>query len=410
MKKFLPFVLCAVLFLSACAGGQSPTYNGQRGTGQAPKDLASPKDYNQNDGQGPFADGGAAYAQGQDANIPPVKVAILLPLSGAHEAIGQTLLKSAQLALFDLGAETFELMPIDTQGNAALAAQAAQEAVNGGAQLILGPLFSHSVEAVQPVARRANLNVIAFSTDWSKAGDNVFLMGFMPFVQVDRVVDYAARQGLSRIALISRTDAYGSAVERTFVNSANRKGIQVPKVVRLGSGNISPTDLQALKSSNLDAVFIAMGGEDAASISKSLSGYAMTPNVVKRLGTGLWDDRALARVADLNGAWFAAPAPMQRRSFERNFENLYGVAPPRLATLAYDATALSAVLAKMGRIDRNGNYVPAYDQASLRNQNGFSGIDGVFRFNNNGLIERQLSVLEFRGGSIVEINAAGTRF
>ena len=411
MNKFLPLLFCTVLFLSACAGTTSPSYNGDRSGTTAPKDLASPKNYDQSNGQGPYAEGGIAYNNEAGAKAPPVKVAILLPLTGEHEVIGQSLLKSSQLALFDLGAETFELMPIDTAGNPALAAQAAQEAVNEGAQLILGPLFSGSVEAVKPIAARANVNVIAFSTDWSKAGNNVFLMGFMPFVQVDRVVDYAARQGLSRVALIRMSDAYGDAVERTFMGSANRRGLQVPKMIRISAGErLSPTDLQALKAAQLDAVFISAGGQDAAEISKSLSGYGMTPLMVKRLGTGLWDDIALARIPDLQGAWFAAPAPMQRKSFENNFEDLYGMKPPRLSTLSYDATALAAVLAKMGRVNANGVYMPAYDKNSLQNRNGFSGIDGVFRFNQNGLIERQLSVLEYRNNSIIQVDAAAKRF
>lgn len=411
MNRFLPLLFCMMFLLSACAGTTPSTYNGDTGRGGVPKDLASPKNYDQSNGQGPFAEGGIAYNEMSSENIPPVKVAILLPLTGEHQAIGQSLLKSSQLALFDLGAETFQLMPIDTAGNPALAAQAAQEAVNEGAQLILGPLFAGSVEAVQPIASRANVNVIAFSTDWSKAGNNVFLMGFLPFVQVDRVVDYAARQGLSRIALIRGLDAYGDAVERTFVSSANRRGLQVPKMIRLSGGaQPSPADLQALKNAQLDAVFIAVGGQDAANISKSLSGFGLTPNMVQRLGTGLWDDPALARVPDLQGAWFAAPAPRQRRSFEDNFEDLYGMKPPRLSTLSYDATALAAVLAKMGRVNENGVYQPAYDRNALKNRNGFSGIDGVFRFNQNGLIERQLSVLEYRNNSIVEVDAAARRF
>src|SRR3546814_6236617 len=46
---------------------------------------------------------------------PPVKVGLLLPLSGSRADVGQALLNAAQLALFDLGGERFTLVVRDTK-------------------------------------------------------------------------------------------------------------------------------------------------------------------------------------------------------------------------------------------------------------------------------------------------------
>ncbi len=414
MQRFpLTVLLTCLLFITSCAstGPGAPVQQGGNMT-SGPQGLATPGAYAENGeaGAGPFADGGIGYQDQNMSRTPPVKVAILLPLSGPSEAIGQSLLKASQLALFDLGAETFQLLPKDTQGTEAGAAMAAREAIGEGAQLILGPLFSGSVKSVKPIARQANLNVIGFSTDWSQAGGNVYLMGFMPFIQVTRMTDYAASQGYKRIALITKTDAYGSAVERTFMNAASQNGVQISKIIRLGAMGLSPTDLQNIRTSAPDAVFIALAGREASDASQKLTQAGMGSLAIKHLGTGLWDDMELARDPYMDGSWFAAPAPIQRRAFETNYEDLYGMQPPRLATLAYDATALAAVLGKMGKTGTNGIYSPAYDATHLRNPNGFAGIDGVFRFNRNGLIERQLAVLEFQNGTIVEIEPAAMRF
>ena len=48
----------------------------------------------------------------------------------------------------------------------------------------------------------------------------------------------------------------------------------------------------------------------------------------------------------LYGGWFAASPPEPRREFESRFQATYGHSPPRLASLAFDAAALAAVLAK----------------------------------------------------------------
>ena len=411
MRYYLPVLLCFVFFLVGCETTPSSSVS-TKGGAQGPQTLVTPKDYSEDEatGQGPFAEDGIGFQKNQASLTPKVKVALLLPLSGSAQDIGQSMLKASQLALFDLGAETFELLPFDTRGEPATAKLVAQQAVNEGVELIIGPLFSGSVEAVRPVVSRTNINVVAFSTDWTKASGNVHLMGFMPFIQVERITDYAARQGLSRIALIAKNDKYGQAVERTFINAANRKGVQIPQMIRLAQPNLSIADLQSLREANLDAVFLTFGGQDASNISYQLSNTGMSPLMVKRLGTGLLDDQNLSNSPALDGAWFAAPAPVKRQNFEKNYKDLYGVNPPRLATLAYDATALSAVLGKMGGKNASGLYIPAYDKTSLRSNNGFAGIDGVFRFNQRGLIERQLSILEYRDGKIIEIDAAKNRF
>src|SRR5213078_727923 len=96
-----------------------------------------------------------------------VKVALLVPLSGANAGLGKAMLEAAQLALFTTASERLTLVPRDTAGTA------------DGAQLILGPLLAAEVEAVKPIAGEAKLNVIAFSTATQLAGGNVFLMGFL---------------------------------------------------------------------------------------------------------------------------------------------------------------------------------------------------------------------------------------
>src|SRR3546814_469805 len=86
---------------------------------------------------------------------PPVKVGLLLPLSGSRADVGQALLNAAQLALFDLGGERFTLVVRDTKGTPEGAAAAAEAALAEQAVLLLGPLFATSAEAVKPIVDAA---------------------------------------------------------------------------------------------------------------------------------------------------------------------------------------------------------------------------------------------------------------
>ncbi len=112
------------------------------------------------------------------------RVAILLPLSGARADIGQALLHGAQLALDAPGAPPLDVK--DTGGTPDGAAAAAQAAIADGAGLILGPLTSAETAAVAPVARAANVAVLAFTNDPSQAQPGVWTLGITPGQQVRR--------------------------------------------------------------------------------------------------------------------------------------------------------------------------------------------------------------------------------
>jgi ABC-type branched-subunit amino acid transport system substrate-binding protein len=356
-----------------------------------------------------------------EPNYAKVKVAILVPLSGSSAAVGEAIMNAAQLALFDIGADSFELLPHDTQGTAAGAAMAAQSAIHDGAQMILGPLFAEEVRAAAPIAAAANINMVSFTTDWKQAGNTTFVMGFMPFGQVQRVVDYAASRGMKRIGVIAPQSEYGNAVMSAYQAAASRAGVTTIDLLRFrpGDTNLSVpvqgfAKFDARKLANgafapapFDAVFLPAGGNDARSIASLLSYYELDATQVKRLGTGLWDDGSLSRETHLNGGWFAAPDPAARRNFEAKYQNAYGSTPPRLASLGYDATALAAVLAKTGQ---KNSGVPAFNRAAMTNPNGFAGIDGIFRFRSDGLAERGLAILEMRNGQTTVIDPAPKTF
>lgn len=336
------------------------------------------------------------------------KVAILLPLSGDHAALGQSLLQAAQMAVFDLGNNHFTLIPIDTKGTATGAMNAAQSAVTQNAELILGPLFSPSVKAAAPIAAAGELNMIAFSTDWTAAAPNAFILGFTPFDQVTRALQYAAETGTESMAILSPDNQYGRAVTSRAEMVAPQIGITVNATETLPqnrqSQQVAVNRIAAVHKADpqaVQSVLLPLGGSDALTISKNFEQNGLLATDVMRIGTGLLDEQSLADEPALAGAIYAAPEPALRAEFVNKYRDTYGVVPPRVATLAYDAAALSAILAKQGQL---------YTRKTLLNPNGFFGIDGIFRFQSNGLAERGLAVLQFDNGTIVVRSPAPQAF
>src|SRR6185312_615590 len=114
------------------------------------------------------------------------KVALLVPLTGPNATVGQAMLDAANMALFDVSTD-IALLPRDTDSTADGASAATSRALDDGAGLILGPVFAGEVGRVRETLNGSPTSAIVYSTDASVAGGNVFVMGFLPALQVDRV-------------------------------------------------------------------------------------------------------------------------------------------------------------------------------------------------------------------------------
>lgn len=356
---------------------------------------------------GPVIEGPAATIE------QPVKVALLLPLSGSLSKLGTAMADAAQMAMFDLADRRFKLMLIDDKGTPGGAAEAARQATAEGAQLILGPLLAASVRAVAPIAAGAGVPVVAFSSDRKVAGPGVHIIGFTPEMEVQRVVEYAIRNGRTRMAVLAPDNPYGSAVVDALRRTAVANGAQVTRIEgydprtqeftanvrRLAGLAETPVGFAAEPAPPLpfDTLLLAEGGPQLRAIAAALTAAGIRPPAVQLLGTGKWDEPGVGAEPALVGAWFAAPSPAGREDFEERYRRTFGQAPPRLATLAYDATALAAVLAR-------GPQSAPFTEASLTDPNGFYGRDGLFRLTADGVVERRLAVLrvEPRGPIVID--------
>ena len=179
--------------------------------------------------------------------VTPVRVGIILPLTSrnaATRALAQSMLKAAQLALFDGGNSNMLLM-VDDEGNGgAAAAAAAGRLLAQGAEVIVGPLFGTSVAAVAPVARDRGVPVLAFSTERSVAGKGVYLISFLPENEIGRVVDYAATQGHKDFAALVPRNAYGTLAAdamKAAVAAAGGRMVEVDQFTPTAAGAMGPS-------------------------------------------------------------------------------------------------------------------------------------------------------------------------
>jgi ABC-type branched-subunit amino acid transport system substrate-binding protein len=330
-----------------------------------------------------------------------VKVGLLLPLSAAGNAglAGQSMRNAAELALAEFNNPNVQLLVKDDAGTAQGAQQATQEALDQGAEIVLGPLFAQSVSQAGQVARTRSIPVIAFSTDANVAGRGVDLLSFLPETDVDRIVEYAASQGRRSFVALVPDNAYGSVVEAEFKQVVSRKGARLVALERYPAdgGNMSEAArLIAQAAGQADALFIPDGADGVLAATRALAASGVNLKRLQVIGTGLWDDPRIFAEPALEGGWYPAPDSAGFRAFATRYRARYNEDPVRTATLAYDAVALVAALVKTQGARR-------FAPETLTNASGFAGIDGVFRFRADGTNQRGLAVLKATpsGGQVV---------
>ncbi|QFU18187.1 ABC transporter substrate-binding protein [Microvirga thermotolerans] len=351
----------------------------------------------------------ASYMTGQPAGQVigngPVRVALILPLSGAGQGAvaAQSMRNAAELALSEMQGSPLTILVKDDRGTPEGAREAANQAIAEGAELIVGPLFAGSVQAAGQIARQSGRPVIAFSTDTGVATRGVYLLSFLVQEEVDRVIAYAASQGRrSVVALVPQT-TYGSVAEAQFREAAARQGMRVVAVERYVPGQ-QRTAVQRIASlvagpaPQADTLFLPDGGDGLPAVAQALQAVGFDPQRVKPIGTGLWNEPRVLALPALQGGWFAAPDGRGFEAFAARYRARFNTDPIRLATLSYDAVTLAATLAQVHGSQR-------FAEGVLTNSAGFAGADGVFRFKADGTNDRALAVQEIRGGGAVMVSA-----
>ncbi len=281
-------IAAAAVVLTACAGSNSEFFSN---TPPAQSGVPAP---------------GSTLGAGQ------IRVGLILPLSAQGNAgvAAQSMKNAADLALAEFKNPNIQLLVKDDGGTPQGAQAGAQQAIDEGAEIIIGPLFAEAVKAVGSVARTRNIPVIAFSTDVSVATRGVYLLSFLPETDVKRIVEFAISRGKRSFAALLPDSAYGAVVEAAFQQEVARRGgriLALEKYPLDPNRMAEPARRVAQAAAQVDSIFIPDGADAVPQVVQALTGAGVNLKRVQLLGTGLWDDPRIFSTTALNGGWYAAP-------------------------------------------------------------------------------------------------------
>ncbi|MDP3195870.1 penicillin-binding protein activator [Tabrizicola sp.] len=343
-----------------------------------------------------------------------VQVALLIPSGSGQsqdELFGRNLENAARLAMADLSGVNIDLRVYKTGGSPAQATALARQAVDEGAQVILGPFYSEEANAAGVAVANSGVNVLAFSNNAAIAGGNVFVLGQTFDNTARRLARFAVKNGKSKVLIVHDRNVAGevgkAAIERG-VSAAGGSVVGVTSyefsqngIVQAASGIVSTA-----RSSGATALFLTADTAGALPLlSQLLVDNGIDKATTQFIGLTRWDiPPATLALPGVQGGWFAMPDPGLQAQFRARYEGAYGSQPVPVAALAYDGIAAIGALASRAK-----DGAPL-SKGDLTQSAGFAGVSGIFRLLPNGTNERGLAVATIRTNQVVVIDAAPRSF
>ena len=338
------------------------------------------------------------------------KIAVLLPLSGKSATVGADMQKAAMMAEFDRRRVGAAVVFYDTAGTPQGAVTALEAAEKIKPAIIIGPVFSASVDAVKDEG--PSVPVLSFTSDTEVVDDDIYTLALTIPTQVDRIVQFACGQGQKKLAVIGPENKVGEIVMNALDKAVKRcpmmEMVQVslynPKTVNFDPviAKIAPQPIDSRRKDltdkekellakpitekvDFDSLFVFEDGIKLQQVMSMLSYYDITPSDIPVYGLSSWGG---LRMSELIGGYYPAMPIGMSADFNARFRQAFGTNPSALATYAYDSVSLGIVLGAQGML-----------QSKLLEDTGFSGVNGRFRLNSDGTNLRLLDMRQIKSKS-----------
>lgn len=341
----------------------------------------------------------------------PVPVALLVPQSSDGTAqIAADLENAARLAAAQLDDLEIDLRVYDTAGDATVAASVAQQAVDDGAKIIIGPLYAEAANAAGTAVADDGINVLSFSNNTTIAGGNVFVLGKTFDNTAHRIVSFAAEQGKERAMVIHSDRIDGQMGLNAFQGAAADTSLRIVsaqsfELTQESVVNTVPLIRASAEIEDVDTLFLTSSSAGALPLLAQLLPEAGLDSAnVQYAGLTRWDiPPQTLELSGLQGGWFAVPDLTRTENFSTQFQEQFGNRPHQLASLAFDGIAAIGALAQAGFDD-------ILTREALTQPSGFQGVDGIFRLKDDGTNERGLAIATVQDKQVLIIDPAPRSF
>ena len=300
--------------------------------------------------------------------------------------------------------------------------------------IILGPVFSNKVNELKSLSSGNKIQTITFSNNLNVANENIFISGLTLKDEIQSIINYAENNNLKKFAIIVPENIYGNTIIQHFEYSTLNKDISIlsevffdPKnpdfyevaklisdyenrsqnlldkieLLKKENSEKSKKEIKVLQRNDtygdlqFDSLYIAVESfQQLSLLSSTLPYYDVDPKKIQYFGTSLWNKDAIIKEPGLNNSIFVSLEKDKAKIFNDLYQTLYNEVPHPIAIYGFDA---------VGIISSLNNQNLKINKANILSEMGFSGLTGMFKFKEDGVVERKLALYRIKNEKIIKI-------
>ncbi|RNC68764.1 MAG: ABC transporter substrate-binding protein [Desulfuromonadales bacterium] len=346
----------------------------------------------------------------------PIKIGALFAVTGPASFLGEPERNTAQMVVDEInakggiGGHKVELVVYDTQGDATKAVQAANRLIKDDKVVaIIGPSTTGDTMAVIPVVEKAQIPLVSCAAG-SKITDPpkkwVFKTAQNDSLAVAKIYEDLNKRKISRVAILTVSDGFGSSGREQLKAHAAKYGIQIVSDETYGPKDTDMTaQLTKIKGGQAQAVICwgtnpgpAVIARNAKQLGLKLPLY-MSHGVSSKKFIELAGDAAEGIMLPSGRVIVADVLPgsdKQKKSllaFVKDYQKHFKAEGDHFGGHAWDA-----VMLLKGAIERGGD-TPSAIRDELEKTRGFAGIGGIFNYSSSdhaGLSKDAFVLVEIR--------------
>jgi hypothetical protein len=336
-----------------------------------------------------------------------IKIGLLVPLTGKNSEIGQSIIKSARLAINTINNASIEIIPKDTQSNPEITLRAAKELANSEIKIVIGPVFNKSLIYLDELSELTFLSLTNKNDNFSK---NVINAGINATSQLNAIKKFIELNEIKKTIFLTPDVSFQNEIEKAISNSKikilenyiyntdpTKLTKQIEKITRYeirkqnledeinrlekSEQNNKERLIERLKkrdtlgSVKFDSIVISDFDESLKSVTTSLLYTDISPKEKYFITLNQWFDESLLKETSTQPLYFPSANKNNYDKFSNEYFERYNQYPNQLSFLSYDLVGLVYYL-----ILQNNSVV---NEKMFKKKTLFKGKVGIFEIKNN---------------------------
>ena len=344
-----------------------------------------------------------------------IKIGLLIPLSGEHKELGESVLKSVKLAVNDIGDNIIDIIPKDNQNDPDKTLEASSKLYDEGVRIIIGPIFKKNTIKLKQF--NDELIFLSFTNKIDNSYKNVISAGVNSISQFNAIKKFQNLNNIERSYLFAPNtnileeiklgikksklklkDKFFYDPDPTLITKQIeevtryriRKQNLLDEIKRVENSDETNKEkkiaqlekLDTIGGINFDSVIIADFEEDLKSVATSLIYTDIPPSRVTYITLNQWFDQSLLNEDMIQPIYFPSVNHENYVKYLSAYSDSYKGNSNQIAFLSYDLMGLVYYL-----LFKN-NFV--VDNKIFYKKSSFKGKIGIFEIDKN-IITHQLN-------------------